>query len=243
LPRVVSPGTDSSALEEIGMPKQKDLKRLVRSRMKKTGESYTAARSQLIRKKIAAKRGPALPADPAAVAGMSDDAVRAKTGKTWAGWVKALDAVDAAAMTHTQIAAHLRDNVALPPWWAQMVAVGYERLRGLRERGQGRDGVYECNKSRTYAVPVQALYEAFTKPRRRARWLPGIALTVRKATPHKSARITWPDGTSVDVGFLDKGKKSTVALQHQKIRSKDEAARLRRWWTERLDALAEVLAG
>ena len=33
------------------MPKQKDLKRLVRERMAKTGESYTAARAQLITKR------------------------------------------------------------------------------------------------------------------------------------------------------------------------------------------------
>ena len=31
------------------MPTQKDLKRLVRSRMKKTGEAYTAARLQLVK--------------------------------------------------------------------------------------------------------------------------------------------------------------------------------------------------
>ena len=33
------------------MPRQKDLKRVVRARMQKTGESYTAARLQLVRKK------------------------------------------------------------------------------------------------------------------------------------------------------------------------------------------------
>ena len=33
------------------MPTQKDLKRLVRGRMKKTGESYTAARARLLEKK------------------------------------------------------------------------------------------------------------------------------------------------------------------------------------------------
>ena len=32
------------------MPRDKDLKRLVRARMTKTGESYTAARAQITRK-------------------------------------------------------------------------------------------------------------------------------------------------------------------------------------------------
>lgn len=32
------------------MPKDKDLKRLIRARMRKTGEPYTTARSQLLKK-------------------------------------------------------------------------------------------------------------------------------------------------------------------------------------------------
>jgi hypothetical protein len=34
------------------MPKDKDLKRLVRDRMRKTGEAYTTARSRLLRRSI-----------------------------------------------------------------------------------------------------------------------------------------------------------------------------------------------
>jgi hypothetical protein len=47
------------------MPKQKDLKRLARTRMEKTGESYTAARSQLLAKKARAAEAQA-PAEPTA---------------------------------------------------------------------------------------------------------------------------------------------------------------------------------
>jgi hypothetical protein len=51
------------------MPKQKDLKRLVRSRMKKTGEAYTAARLQVLKKSESA------PSNYADVAGMSDASI------------------------------------------------------------------------------------------------------------------------------------------------------------------------
>ncbi len=34
------------------MPKNRDLKRLIRARMEKTGESYTAARSHLLSKDL-----------------------------------------------------------------------------------------------------------------------------------------------------------------------------------------------
>ena len=56
------------------MPKKKDLKRQVRDRMTRTGESYTAARAQVVR---SAKDD----RDYAEIAGMSDDAVEKKTGR------------------------------------------------------------------------------------------------------------------------------------------------------------------
>src|SRR5438309_3523067 len=107
------------------MPTQKDLKRLVRSRMKKTGEAYTAARLQLL------KTEPTPPTrDYAAAAGMSDSAVSKQTGRTWAQWVGVLDAVRAAEKPHGQIAAFVA-SLGTPDWWTQMVTVGFERFGGL----------------------------------------------------------------------------------------------------------------
>lgn len=78
------------------MPTGKDLKRLVRARMKKTGESYTAARAQILNKKTVDARpakagryiapvasGFSRTADYAALAGMSDASVKEATGCTW----------------------------------------------------------------------------------------------------------------------------------------------------------------
>ena len=75
------------------MPTHKDLKRLVRGRMQKTGESYTAARAHLTKTKPAvSKAPPRVPErDYAKIAGMSDAAVKAKTGCTWKKWVDHLD--------------------------------------------------------------------------------------------------------------------------------------------------------
>ena len=56
------------------MPKQKDLKRLIRARMEKTGESYTAARSRILKQTTPPS------AEFARLAGMTDDAVRAVGG-------------------------------------------------------------------------------------------------------------------------------------------------------------------
>ena len=103
---------------------------------------------------------------------------------------------------------------------------------------------FEASKSRTFAVPLVRLYRAFHDSRTRARWLPGVALTIRTATRGKSMRITWPDRTSVEVGFMSKGTaKSQVALAHTKLPDRAAQARVKQYWGERLDALGELLSG
>lgn len=223
------------------MPKQKDLKRLVRTRMDKTGESYTTARSHILKKR---GRGssPVPESEWPALAGMSDDAVRRKTGRTWKQWVGVLDAVDATTLRHRDIARYLRDDHDVDAWWSQMLTVGYERIRGLRDVGQRRGGHYDANKSKTFGVPLPKLYKAFSVARTRARWLPGVKLAVRTAQPNKSMRVTWPDGTSVHFYFTARGEaKSVVTIQHTGFKSKTAVARSKAYWGERLDALAEVL--
>ena len=223
------------------MPTSKDLKRLTRSRMQKTGESYTTARSQLLKKKrpaIAAVPGQ----DFAALAGMTDDAVRAKTGCDWKKWVRVLDAKGMAAKSHKEIAKYAYDQFEISGWWAQMVTVGYERIKGLREVGQVCGGKYQAGKSKTLPVPLTKLYRAFSIARTRNRWLPDVKLKVRKATPEKSMRITWEDGTSVEAYFTAKGtKKSQVAIQHRKLVKKADVAKSKAYWGERLTALSEIL--
>lgn len=248
----------------------KDFKRVVRARMRKTGEAYTTARARLLATRprdssaldgpatrpkrarrtsdaatpMATTRAPGAtaPSDFARVAGMSDAAVKAATGCTWERWVRSLDHQTAHAWTHTEIARHVREHYKVSSWWAQAVTVGYERIRGLRARGQRRGGEFRAQKSRTFAVSVDALYRAFRDARRRARWLPGVALTVRTATPRRSMRITWNDGTDVLVGFAARGAgKSQVQVEHGKLRDATDATRRRAFWTERLEALSKLL--
>jgi uncharacterized protein YndB with AHSA1/START domain len=228
------------------MPTDKDFKRLVRGRMQKTGESYTTARVHLRKQKPTATVTPAAapaPTDYAKLAGRSDAALKQNTGCTWERWVKSLDHAKAYTWPHRQIAQYVHEKYKVPNWWAQTVTVGYERIKGLRAIGQRRDGSFEASKSKTFAVPLARLYDTFSNARTRARWLPGVKLTVRTATREKSMRITWPDGTSVEVGFSPRGPgKSQVALTHSKLPDRDSATGMKQYWTERLGALEQVLA-
>jgi hypothetical protein len=237
------------------MPRNKDLKRLVRARMSKTGESYTAARAKVIGRSTterrtgsvadvrAASAATAAPVDYAALAGFADATIKAKTGCTWDRWVFALDHYHADTMSHRDIAALVASKYKIDGWWAQAVTVGYERIKGLRSLGQRRDGSYESNKSRTFNVPIATLFDAWANARVRRRWLDGKIGKVRTATPTKSMRLDGKDRSIVAVGFWSKGRsKSAVSVQHTKLRDRDTANRLKQYWSERLDALGRVLA-
>jgi uncharacterized protein YndB with AHSA1/START domain len=230
------------------MPSQKDFKRLVRARMRKTGEAYTTARAQLLAKpsrsrtakKTARSTTPAV--DYGKLAGMSEAVVKEKTGCTWERWVKALDHYGAAELPHREIVDLVHKKYKTGDWWSQMVTVGYERIKGLRARGQRRDGSYEATKARTYNVPVAALHHAFADGAVRRRWLGEPGVKVRTSIPPKSIRLGFADGSIVAVGFTAKGDgKSAVALSHARLTSKDAAERVKNQWAERLDALAKVL--
>lgn len=176
-------------------------------------------------------------------AGVSSEAVQAKTGKTWAEWFAILDAAGAQTLLHPQIARYLQDVHGVPDWWCQMVTVGYEQARGLREAHQQTNG-FTANASKTLAVPVAALYDAWAAESKRAAWLGEVELTVRKATPDKSIRITWGDGSKVDVGFYEKGEgKSQISLQHSKLADTDAAAWMKTFWGAALDRLKAFVEG
>jgi uncharacterized protein YndB with AHSA1/START domain len=217
------------------MTEQKSFKRLVRTRMEKTGESYTAARAALLTAE-----------EPRAVDGtvftVSDDAIRRRTGRGWEEWLDLLDGWGAAERSHGEIARWVAEEQGADGWSSQAVAVSYERARGLRAVGEHADG-FAITASKTVAVPVERLYEAFVDETLRARWLPGADLRERTATRPRSARFDWGDGTTrVVVGFEAKGEaKSLAALQHEKLPDAEEAERMKSFWRERVAVLKELL--
>jgi hypothetical protein len=216
------------------MTRQRSFKRLVRARMEKTGESYTAARAVLLaadEPETAAERPPLA---------TSDDAIRERTGRGWEEWFDLLDEWGAAELPHRELARRLAAELGLDPlaWNVQAIAYSYERARGLRVVGQRAEG-FAVSVQRTVAVPVERLFDAFVDGSRRARWLPEDGLRERTATRPRSARFDWSDGDSrVNVTFLDKGRgSSTVALEHARLADAGEADRMKAFWRERLTGL------
>lgn len=181
---------------------------------------------------------------PRQAARIGDAAVQAKTGKTWPEWFALLDRAGAKTMSHKEIVAWLEANDGPGPWWQQMVTVAYEQERGLRKKHETTAG-YQISRSRTMAVPVESLYQAFKDKRRRQRWLADPDFTIRTATENKSLRITWSDGTTnVEVLFTSRAAtKSQVSVQHNRLADEAAAEKMKRYWGEQLDRLQAYLEG
>jgi uncharacterized protein YndB with AHSA1/START domain len=215
------------------MTRQKSFKRLVRLRMGRTGESYTAARAALL-----TAHEPEANGKPVLMT--SDERIRERTGRGWEEWFDALDEWGATERTHREIARWVAERLSIHPlaWNAQAITSSYERTRGLRAAGEHADG-FAISASKTVAVPVEQLYDVVVDKALRKRWLLDGELRERTATRPKSARFDWGDGeTRVIVGFSAKAEsKSTVALEHQRLRDADEAERMKAFWRDRLAAL------
>ena len=218
------------------MTRQRSFKRLVRTRMEKTGESYTAARASL----LGADEPKGIDGSALAPPRRRFAAAPGRAGST--GSTSWTSGARPSGPTARSWASSRPNGHGTGGWSAQAVTVSYERARGLREVGQRPSG-FSVTAQKTVAVPVDRLYDAFVDESLRGRWLPDAELRERTATKPKSARFDWGDGTTrVIVGFESRGEaKSTAALEHERLADAEEAKRMKAFWRERVTTLKEVL--
>lgn len=203
-----------------------------------TGRTAKPSKAQVSRSKRASRAN----SNAAIHAGISDDAVTKRTGRTWVQWFRLIDAAGGRKMDHKSIAALLARDHSAPPWWGQMITVGYEQARGMRVPHQTAAG-YSVSASRTLPVPLATLFGAWTSAGRRKQWLPGEPITIHRSTANKSIRARWKaDDTHVEVNFYAKpAGKTQCAVQHSKLPDAKIAARQKKFWGERLDQLRKTL--
>ncbi|HEY3444632.1 MAG TPA: DUF4287 domain-containing protein [Paludibaculum sp.] len=171
---------------------------------------------------------------------ISSDAVKAKTGKGWDDWFTLLDAAGAAKWPHKETAAWLHTAHAVPAWWRQMITVEYERARGLRQVCEKVNG-FSASISRTLAAPAERVYPFWVDTELRSQWLPANP-KIRKATENRSLRITWPDGTNVDVMFYPKGDaKMQLTVEHARLADAAAVQTRKEFWSAALARLKELL--
>lgn len=175
---------------------------------------------------------------------MGDGAVKTKTGKVLVEWFLVLDRAGAKKWPHKEIVKYLKDEEKVPSWWCQMVTVEYERARGMREVYQKADGLFAASASRTLNAPLARVYDAWADETQRRAWLPKGKMDVTTARENKSLRAAWDGNKSrVNIGFYGKGAgRCQVALDHEKLRSAAERAKMKKYWLEALGRLEKHLA-
>ena len=172
---------------------------------------------------------------------ISNNAVQAKTEKTWDEWFDILDAAGGKEMGHKEIVAILDKNYEIDPWWQQSVTVEYEKARGLRQKHEMVDG-FQISKSMTINESVNKVFNAWLDEPTRTQWLGDLDLTIRKSTLNKSIRISWADPKSnVEVYFYPKGERVQVTLNHSKLRDQGQAEKMKAYWTNQLEKMKAYL--
>lgn len=173
---------------------------------------------------------------------IGDGALIEKTGKDWAQWFAILDKEGAATkkLEHTAIAELLSKKHHAPPWWGQMVAVGYEQARGLRGRYQNCDASFNAGCSRTFECSMDEIFRACAADAARKKWLTGDKLVISKANPGKNVRGNWNGESSLEFRFTAKGPgKTQVVVDHMKLADSADVEKMKAYWAKNLERLRE----
>lgn len=172
---------------------------------------------------------------------MSTLAVIAKTGKSWEQWFRILDRAGAARMDHKNIVKLLGARHDIGPWWRQMVAVEYERARGLRVRNQNPSG-FSITVSRTIRAPLSRAYAATSELRQRRKWFPKGRLKLTARAADRYFRGAWNGDCRLEIDFLEKPEgKAQVAVQVNRLAHPEDVERERAAWRRALLKLDAIL--
>ncbi len=157
---------------------------------------------------------------------MTDAAIKAKTGKDWEAWFKALDKAGAAKKDHKAIAALIAGKMGAGDWFGQMIAVSYERARGIRAMNQKCDGEFSVSVSKVMPVPLPRLFKAATA----GGWFPKSGFQETSKTPDKYWRGRWKSG-QITFAFYAKGAdKAQITVDSGKLANEEAVEKERALW-------------
>ena len=269
----VGRGLMSCDRETNHMTQQKKLKKTIRARSEKTGESYAAARRQVLLARDKTPQEPQeekietpapVPEAPAKAQAkkkgeITDESARKATGHGLDHWFAVLDAFGAAGKGHTAAAAHLARDHGVPGWHAQGITVAFERSRGLREMNQSCTGKFQVSVTKTVPVPVARVVEALKDAGQRAAWLadadPGLAQAFEAALSGDKPRevkskgddLAWLrfkwDGSSVEMRITGKSTGASVAVGNEDLPDAALVEPRRAMWKVALEGLRRYLGG
>lgn len=175
---------------------------------------------------------------------MTDAGIREKTGRGWDEWFARLDKAGAAKLDHKGITALLDKKFKPGPWWGQMIAVSYERARGIRATNQKCDGEFSVSVTKVFPVPLAKLYGVVGDAGLWPKWMPKGAFEETSRTKDKYLRAKWKTEARISVGFYAKGAgKAQAAFDIGKLPDAAAVETERAAWKKALAKLEAMLAG
>ncbi|MBX2804138.1 MAG: DUF4287 domain-containing protein [Myxococcales bacterium] len=234
------------------MTDSKKLKRRVRARAARTGESYTAARRHVVAQVDAARQERTAEAAATARAArstgaVSEEATLAKTGHGFDHWFGVLDRFGAPDKGHTASARHLREDHGVSPWYAQSISIAYERARGLRVLNQATAGSFQVSVSRTLPTDLQTATPFLTDAARRPDWWEAVGVELPPEAFRRKEGAVWVrfrhDDGAVEVRLwaMEDGRCKAVARIEQ-LPDSSAVERHRARYRQALDALERAVS-
>jgi hypothetical protein len=241
------------------------LKTVIRARAAKTGESYTAARRQVLdarpRTLLTPPRPPVVEAppakDPRVPRGeLSNRTAIKSTGHDLEHWFRVLDRFGKK-NGHTRAADYLYSEHKVQGWHAQMITVTWERARGLRQENQSCTGTFQVSVSRAIDAPVEWIVDFINEAKSRKRWLEGASPALAKALEDafaagKSMELKKPGYARLRYKWLSSvvelrltgkpGAKSSLVADSSDLPDADAVAVRREAFSQALDRLRDMAA-
>ncbi len=216
------------------MTAQTRLYERIRSRMETAGDRYATEQSGLDSRSFPGRRR-MWASEPE----LSDDALRERTGQGWDDWCDVVEAWPSSDGGHTAIATYLRDERGVDAWWAQTIAVGYERIVGLRLPYQRPDGTFTANKSMTVGADADLLRTLLLDEEQRRHLFPGEDTSLRSKPASKAVRLKIGPGVAV-FSLEGRNDKTKVTIGHEELPTYDDVAQWKFYWSEWLRAFDDV---
>jgi hypothetical protein len=170
-----------------------------------------------------------------------EEALRTATGKGWNEWLALLDNAGAAAQGFDHQRLLDLTMQSLPEsagWWGQMVSVGYERVRGLREKHESCNGEFQATLSKTFSVPLFAAFAAWADAGIRGEWLDAPDLSFTKLNAGRNIRARWPDGSLLDIRFNATGPdRCQIVVDTMKLNDGEAVQKAKAFWQAQFERL------
>lgn len=196
--------------------------------------------------------------------GVTSEAVKKGTGKSWDEWFEIIDREGGEKMTHKEIVQMLYDEEYIKSgWWCQSVTVGYEYKKGRRILGQTTEG-FQVGVQKIFPISKEDLWKLLTSKEGVKTWLGEVSdyslskgykfktkdevegeVTVLKENSHfrmKWKLKSWKDYSTLQVRIMPKGEnKASLTFHHEKLKGPKERKLMKSLWTQVLEKLEKKI--